>query len=297
MSKNKKKKHRRDRHITPLAEHKKVGKIISGEVKIQGIPDRMPNKQCWMLFKVANLDRLQALQRGLLYMNSVDYFAKLEGEPGAALRRDELENVYLKLSSGTRDGVVSELALHVEGHDEFILNPETIMTVHLPRPETVMVYCLGSVATGHDGQIWGLDNGILKFSERFRDFGTHVLRITNHSEFSRRLSQVIATHPHIYNSPFFEGGYGQIDYLDLSDYSGPIGLFRKPIEYAWQREYRLCIGAEPEALNGRGALELNIGDISDISQITTVEEFTSNPITVIKRTYRITEGKPVQILT
>lgn len=63
----------------------------------------MPNKQCWMLFKVANLDRLQALQGGLLYMNSVDYFAKLEGEAGAALRRDELENVYLKLSSGKRE--------------------------------------------------------------------------------------------------------------------------------------------------------------------------------------------------
>jgi hypothetical protein len=269
--------------------------MISGEVQMHAVPDRMPNKQSWMLFKVANLDRLQALQRGLLYMNSVDYFAKLEGEAGAALRRDELENVYLKLSSGIRDGVVSELALQVEGHDEIVLNPETIMSLHLPRPATVMVYCLGCVSAGHDGQIWGLDNGMLQFSEHFREFGTHVLRITNHAEFSRRLSQAVATHPHLYNSPFFESGYGQVDYVDLSDYSGPIGLFRKPIEYAWQREYRLCFGAEPEALNDRGALELNIGDLSDITQIITVESFTSNPMTLIQRSYRIIEGKHVQV--
>ena len=150
--------------------------MVCGEVQMQAVPDRMPNKQCHMLFKVANLDRLHALQRGLLYMNSVDYFARLEGETGAALRKDELENVYLKLSSGIRDGVVSELALQVEGHDEIVLNSETIMTLHLPRPETVMLYCLGSVSAGHDGQIWGLDNGMLQFSKRFRDFGTHVNR-------------------------------------------------------------------------------------------------------------------------
>lgn len=64
--------------------------MISGEVQMQAVPDRMPNKQCWMLFKVANLDRLQALQGGLLYMNSVDYFAKLEGEAGAALEGTSL---------------------------------------------------------------------------------------------------------------------------------------------------------------------------------------------------------------
>ncbi|WP_445571326.1 hypothetical protein [Pseudomonas sp. E102] len=250
-----------------------------------------------MLFKVANLDRLQALQRGLLYMNSVDYFARLEGEAGAALRRDELENVYLKLSSRVRDGVVTELALQVEGYDEIVLSPETIMTLNLPRPETVMVYCLGSVSAGNDGQIWGLNNGMLQFSDRFQEFGTHVLRITNHVEFSRRLSQAIASHPHLYNSPFFEGGYGQVDYVDFSDYSGPIGLFRKPIEYAWQREYRLCVGAESEALNDRGALELNIGDLSDITQITTVESFTSNPMTLVQRSYRIIEGEPVQVPT
>ncbi|PVZ42577.1 hypothetical protein N430_01190 [Pseudomonas sp. CC120222-01a] len=269
--------------------------MITGEVRMQAVPDRLPNKQCWMLFKVANLDRLQALQRGLLYMNSVDYFAKLEGEAGAALRKDELENVYLKLSSGLRDGVVSELVLQVEGQDEMILNPETVMTLNLPRPETVMIYCLGSVSAAHDGKIWGLENGELRFSERFREFGTHVLRITNHAEFSRRLSQAIEAHPHLYNSPFFEGGYGQVDYVDFSNYSGPIGLFRKPIEYAWQREYRLCFGAEPEALNDRGALELNIGDLSDITQITTIESFTANPMTVIPRKYRIVDGKPLQV--
>lgn len=269
--------------------------MISGEVRMQAVPDRIPNRQCWMLFKVANLDRLLALQRGLLYMNSVDYFAKLEGEAGAALRRDELENVYLKLNSGIRNGVVSELALQVEGQDEIVLSPETVLTLNLPRPKTVMVYCLGSVSAAPDGQIPGLENGSLRFSERFREFGTHVLRITNLPEFSKRLSQAIDAHPHLYSSPFFEGGYGQVDYVDFTHYSGPKGLFRKPVEYAWQREYRLCFGAEAEALNDRGALELNIGDLSDITQIIPVESFTAHPMTVIPRSYKLVDGKPVQI--
>lgn len=269
--------------------------MITGEVQMQAVPDRTPNRQCWMLFKVANLDRLQALQRGLLYMNSVDYFASLEGEVGAALRRDELEDVYLKLSSGIRNGVVSELALQIEGQDEFVLGPETIMTLNLPRPETVMVYCFGSVSATPDGQIPGLDDGLLRFSERFREFGTHVLRITNLAEFSRRLSLAVTNHPHLYNSPFFEGGYGQVDYVDFTDYSGSIGLFRKPIDYAWQREYRICYGAQSEALNDRGALELNIGDLSDITEITSLEKFIAHPMSVIARRYKSVDGIPVQI--
>ncbi len=269
--------------------------MIVGEVSMQAVPDRTPDRQCGMLFKVANLDRLQALQRGLLYMNSVDYFAKLEGEDGAALRRDELENVYLKLSSGTRNGVVSELVLQIEGQDEIVLGPETVMTLNLPRPETVMVYCMGSVSATADGEIPGLENGLLRFSDSFRKFGTHVLRITNHQEFSKRLSKAVTAHPHLYNSPFFEGGYGQVDYVDFTEYSGPVGLFRKPMEYAWQREFRICFGAEPEALNERGALELNIGDLSDITEITTVEKFIAHPMTVIQRSYRIVDGNAVQI--
>jgi hypothetical protein len=140
-----------------------------------------------------------------------------------------------------------------------------------------------------------VQNGSLKFSERFREFGTHVLRITNPSEFFRRFSQVIAAHPYLYGSPFFEGGYGQVDYVDFTHYNGPIGLFRKPVEYAWQREYRLCLGAEAEALNDRGGLELNIGDLSDITQIIPVESFTTHPVTIIPRRYKIVDGKPVQI--
>lgn len=62
--------------------------------------------------------------------------------------------MYLKLRSGIRNEVASELVLQVEGHGEIVLNLETITTLHLPRPETVVGYCLGPVADGHDRQIW-----------------------------------------------------------------------------------------------------------------------------------------------
>lgn len=55
------------------------------------------------------------------------------------------------------------------------------------------------------------------------------------------------------------------------------------------------LGARPEALNDRGALELNIGDLSDITEITSVERFIEHPMTMVARRYKIVEGKPVQI--
>lgn len=61
----------------------------------------------------------------------------------------------------------------------------------------------------------------------------------------------------------------------MDDYNGPLGAFRKPKSYDWQREYRICIGAEKIAQNSKGALELNIGSLEDISTILTIDQLTT----------------------
>ena len=65
--------------------------------------------------------------------------------------------------------------------------------------------------------------------------------------------------------------------------SGNIGLFRKNKCYSWQREFRFIHGARDEALNSNGAFELQIGDISDISKISSLESFIQKPIKISRR--------------
>lgn len=267
---------------------------MKGSCKLNFIPDREPNRQCWILFKVAPLNRIIDLQKGLLYMNSVDFFSNIEDEQHVALRRDDIEKTYAVFKSCRKGNIVHELAFKTSS-GEVILDEGVEMTLDLPTPENIMLYCFGSLADGLDHLIPGEIHGEVWLDEKFKDFGDHVLLITSPSEFSKRLNTAIQLHNHLYSSDFFEGGYGQVDYLDMSDHVGQIGMFRKDLKYAWQREFRICFGAKKEALNDKGALELRIGDISDISQIIPIEQFLSHPFQLKRRTYKKVDGKYVLV--
>ena len=86
-----------------------------------------------------------------------------------------------------------------------------------------------------------------------------------------------------FGSPFLEGGYGLIDYINSRDHSGCIGLFRKDIKYSWQREFRLSFGIRDASLNDSEAYEFNIGSIEDISQVIKLQSLIDTPLN-IKRT-------------
>ncbi len=267
---------------------------MKGSCMLDFIPDRDPNRQCWMLFKVAPLNRAIDLQKGLLYMNSVDFFSNLEDEEHVALRRDEIEKTYAVFKSCRKGNIVHELAVQTSS-GELVLKEGTEITLDLPNPKNIMLYCFGSLADGPDHLIPGEKNGEVWLDDKFKNFGDHVLLITNPLEFSKRLNAAIKSHNHLYSSEFFEGGYGQVDYVDMSDHVGQIGLFRKDLKYAWQREFRICFGAEKEALNDNGALELRIGDISDITNIVPIEQFVGYPFQLKRRAYKKINGEYVLI--
>ena len=210
-------------------------------------------------------------------MNSVNYFSGLQGEAATALRRDVLEKNYLTLHSQSNGRQVGGFFVDLDGK-EVSLGSEAMLHVDLPKPSNIFIFCMAALADGLDGLIPGEHGGQVTLSHRFAEFGDHVLKVNNHGEFSKRLSAAILSHPYLYSSPFFEGGYGQVDYVDMRNHNGIVGLFRKDIEYAWQREYRFCLGCTSEALNADGALELEIGDLSDITSIVPVEQFASQTV-------------------
>lgn len=258
--------------------------------------DSPPRKDFWLPFKVSTLERLIQMQKGLLYMNSLEYFANLKDEENLPLRMDEAETVYGVLRAGSHDHGYSTISIKIGDGKEVDLGPKAVITASFPRPRNYMLFCMGAFADGRDGTIPGEVGDRLDFDERFLNFGSHVLVIRAPTEFGIRISNAIASKEGLFGSRHFHGGYGLVDYKPLKSHSGPKGLFTKDIKYAWQRELRLVLGVEDRFLNSRGAFELCIGDLSDISSIVSVQALLDEPILVKRRRYRMIDGKPVQVM-
>jgi hypothetical protein len=259
--------------------------------------DSPPRKDFWMLFKVSTYERLLQMQKGLLYMNSLDYFSNLPGEESLPLRMDELESVYGVLRAGPNSQGYSTLSVKVgESDKETDLGPKAVLTARFPRPKNYMLFCMSSFADGPDGKIPGEHEGKLYLDKRFLHFGSHLLLISNPSAFGDRISKAISNKKGIFGSKFFHDGFGLVDYKPLGNHSGPKGLYTKDSKYSWQRELRFAFGAEDHLLNRQGAFELNVGDLSDISQIISVQALVDEPMQVKRRSYRMVNGKPEQVM-
>ncbi|MCP2052488.1 UNVERIFIED_ORG: hypothetical protein J3D59_002348 [Pseudomonas fluorescens] len=213
----------------------------------------------------------------------------MKDEKVTTLRKDELEKNYLKLHNQIDGNPIGEFFVEIDGK-EHSLGADATMHLDLPRPSNVFIFCMAAIAEGPDGKIPGEESGTVALSSRFAEFGDHVLVVKNNIEFTKRLNAAIASNSYLYSSPFFEGGFGQVDYVDMRSYSGVVGLFRKDLDYQWQREYRFCVGAESEALNAAGALELNLGDLSDITFIVPVEQFASQTLKFKRGIIEIVDG-------
>ncbi len=244
-----------------------------------------PKTDFWLLFKVSTYERLQKMQKGLLYMNSLDYFSNLKDEESLALRVDELEEVYGILRAGPNEKGFSTLSLKQGNGEELDLGSEAILTAKFPRPKNTVLFCMGALADGQDGVIPGEIDDQIIFDKQFLEFGSHILLINNSTEFSKRINAALAQETSAFGSKFFHGGYGMVDYKDLENYSGPIGLYTKDSKYSWQMEFRISFGVEDSCLNSDGAFEFNIGDLTDISQIIPVQALIDEPMRVKRRTF------------
>jgi hypothetical protein len=244
-----------------------------------------PNTDFWLLFKVSSYERLEKMRKGLLYMNSLEYFSSLEDEEDIALRVDAREKVFGVLRAGPNEQGFSTLSLKVGG-EEVDLGSEAVLTAEFPKPKNSMIFCMGALADGENGSMpWEVDNKV-NFDPQFLKFGSHLLLISKPKEFGDRLSKAILNNKNIFGSKLFSGGYGLVDYRKLDHYSGSIGLFTKDLEYSWQLEYRLAFGVEDHCLNEQGAFEFNIGDISDISEIVPVQALIDEPLSIKRRAFK-----------
>jgi|GEM_PF-569141 len=247
-------------------------------------PPYTPDRDAVLLFKVGSFEHLTAMRHGLLYMNSLSYFSKLENEASESLRGDPLESVIGRIHGGPASE--RSYIFELRTHDGKILDisENAVLTVEVPDPTNVMIFCFSAITFDEVSNVPIHQSDIeITLDKRLTEFGSHALIIGNPQAFSARLNTAIKENPHIYGSKYFQGGYGLVEYMSLEGTSGNIGLFRKDERYSWQKEFRLCFGVKNEGLNSVGAFEFLVGDLSDITTLTPLEPLIKEPIKIKRR--------------
>lgn len=181
---------------------------------------------------------------GLLYMNNVPYFRKIEDEELRGDRNDSVDELYhgyrgyVEIKSPNGEKVsranITDFELRV--------GPE--------EPERINLFCMYALRPEH---------GSYPIDKRNYKFGSHALVIFDVPEFLSRLSEKLKVEG-------IESRSGLVNYLS-NRHSGAVGVFGKVMAFAYQSEWRLV------CKNGPGKERtIAIGCLSDISEIFRADE-------------------------
>jgi hypothetical protein len=197
---------------------------------------------CAILLKLGRKEHLETLRNGLLYMNTLAYFNKLEAD---SARSDEYEGTDSILQpQHVRHFIIEP---NVPGVSPHRVNPQDLdgpLRWSRNRTSACNVFCMFSITEPIVGPV---------FPEGYEWFGDHFVIFTDTPEFLTRVGLAL-------QSQGLRGCRGMVEYYDESEYSGETGRFRKRSRFAYQREFRIIV--EP-GLDGPRCFE--IGDLTDIT--------------------------------
>jgi len=219
-------------------------------------------KQIWRLFvKFISKDYVDSLvEEGLLYMNNVEYFRKIENKD-SALRGDKYEGNAFTYESSKIELTYAGIELKTVGKIDITYGHEL---------ETNL-YCLTAI-NDYDIIKAGYD---LKLSDKFKQFGDKAVLIPGSEirEFCNRVKKTAEKDKNIRSHPVCEYITSPVEYVDRDKHHGPVGIYRKFKEYSWQYEWRIAIKQNFQ----KGAYEhFKIGSIKDICIVTDTEELINN---------------------
>lgn len=213
------------------------------------------------LIKIKSRELIEKLQSGSFYMNSLKFF----------------RNTYKDgKSDGVGDPYEGKLFVHnavvkiAELGVEKVLNDYPISTVN----ENDFVFCMFGVdASKHTSFTFTEEQ-----KEKLIAFDEAALLITNTDEFFRRIEkaadekglQIISGFVKYYDETADE----ILRFISLLTYGTENIVFHKTVKYSYQQEYRFTI----QNNTGEDFIELDIGDITDISKIFTTKEILNSTI-------------------
>ncbi|AWM14620.1 hypothetical protein DI487_12655 [Flavobacterium sediminis] len=183
-------------------------------------------------------------ENGTIYMNTIEYFRKVEDEE---LRGDRYEGVSRVINSlpGT---------FKIPGIDrEF-----NYVKVHLRESHKEV---LGNIYSLYAISSKGFPNPLdFEFDKRNLRFGTHGVMIKDLPFFFNKIENELKKN----NLKFI---HGFVDYYDKEEVSREITLFEKPLEFEYQKEFRFYI--ENDEIK---PIKIQIGSMKNYAEIFKIED-------------------------
>jgi hypothetical protein len=197
------------------------------------------------IYALLRFSRQEYLQRfrdeGFLYLNTLQYFRDLESDPE---RADPFEGTETIIQPKDLGESFIDTPTHL---GRIAISPQDLagpVRIALNRTMACNVYCTFGVTGPVDSDI---------VPERGLGLGDWFVLVLNPSEFISRVSAAA-------RDVGLGCQSGLVQYYDSRQYSGYVGPFRKPSEFASQNEFRLVLGP------GCGQpVELVAGSLVDIT--------------------------------
>ena len=179
---------------------------------------------------------LKLQEKGLLYMNNLPYFWRIEDEE---LRGDPFDSVH-EVRRG-RKGKIS----WSNGEKEPTKITNWTLRIHSPESKKINIFCIYALRPFA---------GTFPVDEKNFRFGDYALVVTNPQQFIDRIGLYL-------KGQNIKGDANLVEYVD-DGHIGKVGPFKKLKRFAYQSEWRLVCYDGPE-----GARKISIGSIRDISFI------------------------------
>ena len=215
---------------------------IKGQVK--GFP----------LIKFKNKEIIESLRSGKIYLNSLKWFREYENESGDVVVGDSYEGM-LHINDG-------ELIIEETGERHQLKNA-TIPTVL----SNSYMFCMTYIDPKNDSFEFTNEQ-----KEELRNFGDTALVILDSEEFISRIKKAAEEKDHkiYFNSVhYYDENFDWADmFISLIQGTHNIAFWKRKT-YCMQQEFRMVIPVENYV---KDHIELDIGDISDISNVFTTEQ-------------------------
>ncbi len=203
---------------------------------------------------------LEEMQRGRLRLNTLGFYLTYEGE-GAKAIADKDEGLHSIFQP-------SKVRLYLGGHEISELSgPITIRVDDIANDHLLCMYAIHA-GPWADAPIKAVDEFLnyIEINENNKLFGEWVLFTLNAQEFIDRIVNSI-------KKKDLKATMKPVEYVDEQTYNGSVPKeqlgFVKKSQFSYQNEYRLLVYNHD---NTHGPRYIDVGDLSDITQITTFDE-------------------------
>lgn len=225
-------------------------------------------KNAWsMLIKLGAEENLKKLQSGELYMKNLQYYVDLEKGASDENVGDMYDGQML-----LRDVKISMYSVDTNRFLGQIIAPKASMNLGYLKCPVFCMYMFDY--RNHTGE--ELNGNILKVRYQFTEeqleklpnFGTHALIIKNGNEFVDRVKNGLLANNIGYTRDSVQYyACNNLEHLKQVNGDNSRIAFWKRDKYAYQQEYRFLAHTEVDDF-----LSINIGDISDITELISMDE-------------------------